>query len=219
MAIQNKINSTINQFRQEINTRGIQKASLYEVTMVHGDSIVCYPLSIVTPGRQFIYYNHDIWGPTRKVPYKRMYTQCNMSFIIHDDWGERIFLEKWANDAIKNQSGLNLAVATNLDSNGNEQTDADSISAINSAIVESGSSNSPRSIGNYGDFTDYIGGLGRVKIRCLDSKDKSNTNMEFELLEAYPAVLSPIALGSDAMGYATFNVTFQFREYNLYTGE
>jgi len=218
MAIQNKINTTITQFREEINSRGFQIASLYEVTMVHGDSIICYPLSIITPGRQFVYYNHDIWGPTRKIPYKRTYTQCNMSFIIHNDWAERIFLETWANDAIKNLSGLNLAAGAQLDSTGNELTDADATAAVTAAVQESASSSNAYSIGNYGDYTDYLNGLGTVVIKCLDSKDKSKVNLQFKLTEAYPAVLGPITLASDGSGYATFNVTFQFRDYTMISG-
>lgn len=218
MAIQNKINRTINQFREEINSRGIQKAAFYEVTMVHGESIICYPLSVVTPGRSFIYYNHDIWGPTRKIPYKRTYTECNMSFIIHGDWGERIFLEQWANDGISNISGLNLATSTPLDSSGNGVTDLSSAQALADTIVESGSSSSPRSIGNYSDYVDYLGGLGTVKIKCLNTNDKDKANIEFVLREAYPSKLSPITLASDGGSYATFNVTFQFREYEVYPG-
>jgi hypothetical protein len=219
MAIQNKINTTITEFREEINSRGFQIASLYEVTMVHGDSIICYPLSIITPGRQFIYYNHDIWGPTRKIPYKRTYTQCNMSFIIHNDWAERIFLETWANDAIKNLSGLNLAAGAQLDSTGNQSTDANVANQVVNAVKLSASSPSPRSIGNYGDYTNYLNGLGTVVIKCLDSKDKSKVNLEFKLTEAYPAILGPITLASDGSGYATFNVTFQFRDYIMINGE
>jgi hypothetical protein len=188
------------------------------VTMVHGDSIICYPLSIITPGRQFVYYNHDIWGPTRKIPYKRTYTQCNMSFIIHNDWAERIFLETWANDAIKNLSGLNLAAGAQLDSTGNELTDADATAAVTAAVQESASSSNAYSIGNYGDYTDYLNGLGTVVIKCLDSKDKSKVNLQFKLTEAYPAVLGPITLASDGSGYATFNVTFQFRDYTMISG-
>ena len=222
MAIQNRINNTINEFRQEISTRGLQIASLYEVTLFHtasGEPLICYPLSVVVPGREFVFYNHDIWGPTRKVPYKRQYTQSTMSFIIHDDWAERIYLERWANSIILNTgaSPSGFAFASNFDT----QPDGDSppLDEISSSIEQTASDESPVQTTAYNDYVNYENGRGSVTIKCLNSKDKTQPNLVFKLKEAYPAALSPISLAADGSAYSTFSVTFQYRDYQLSYGD
>ena len=222
MAIQNRINSTINQFREEISSRGLQIASLYEVTLFHtasGEPLICYPLSVVIPGREFVFYNHDVWGPTRKIPYKRQYTQSTMSFIIHDDWAERIYLERWANSVIVNTgaSPSGYAYASNFDT----QPDGDSppIEEVSLSIEESAADISPSTSTPYNDYVNYESGRGTVRIKCLNSKNKTQPNLVFKLKEAYPAALSPISLAADGSAYSTFSVTFQCRDYELSYGD
>lgn len=94
------VSNTIQEFRENVLKKGgPQISAFYEVTLTSGDSrsISCYPASIVFPGRMFTFYDHDIWGPVRKIPYKRGYTQCHMTFIVYQDWAERTFLERWMN--------------------------------------------------------------------------------------------------------------------------
>jgi hypothetical protein len=222
MAIQNRINTTLNEFRQEISTRGLQIASLYEVTLSHtasGQPLVCYPMSVVVPGREFVYYNHDVWGPTRKIPYKRQYTQSTMSFIIHDDWAERLYLERWANSVILNAGASpgGNALAINFDSNTDSpppppQEIADSIESTAADI-------SPSTDVAYNDYVNYDQGIGSVVIKCLNSKNKNKSNLIFTLKEAYPAALSPISMASDGSAYSTFSVTFQYRDYSISNGD
>ena len=213
MANKNNITKTITEFREEISSRGLQRPSLYEVIFNQtgrGNPIACYPLSVILPGRQFTYYNHDIWGPTRKIPYKRGYTQCNISFIIHDDWSERAYLESWANSVIRNAGGpSNIGEITKLTEGKMEPT----VEEVTRSIEETSTSANPSTGSSYNDYSNYFGGLGTVKIRCLNSKDRTIVNREITLREAYPAVISPVTLAADGTGYATFNCTFQFRDY------
>jgi hypothetical protein len=208
MAIQNRINTTLNEFRQEISTRGLQIASLYEVTLSHTAS-----------GQPLVCYNHDVWGPTRKIPYKRQYTQSTMSFIIHDDWAERLYLERWANSVILNAGASpgGNALAINFDSNTDSpppppQEIADSIESTAADI-------SPSTDVAYNDYVNYDQGIGSVVIKCLNSKNKNKSNLIFTLKEAYPAALSPISMASDGSAYSTFSVTFQYRDYSISNGD
>jgi len=105
MAIGN-ISKTVQEFRENALKRGgPQIASFYEVVFSSpAGTITCYPLNIIIPGRQYVYYEHDLWGPSRKIPYKRGYTQCHMSFMIYQDWAERSYIETWMNTIIKHQN-------------------------------------------------------------------------------------------------------------------
>lgn len=218
MATQNKINKTINEFREEISTRGLQIASLYEVTLFHtasGEPLICYPLSVVVPGREFVYYNHDLWGPTRKIPYKRQYTQSTMSFIIHNDWAERLYLERWANSVILNSgaSPSGSALAINFDSD--TESPPPPPQDIANSVENTAADTSPVSAGFYNDYVNYEYGRGSVIIKCLNSKNKNKSNLIFTLKEAYPAALSPISMASDGSAYSTFSVTFQYKDYTI----
>lgn len=105
------IAKTVNEFRELVVTRkGPQIAGKYEVTMItgYGESITTYPLNLVVPGITFKFYEHDIWCPNRKIPIKRVYSDCSMTFLIYQDWGERSFLEKWVNHVIKNNDASSV---------------------------------------------------------------------------------------------------------------
>ena len=118
------ISKTITEFRQDVLKRGgPQIPGMYEVYLNSPNGVLtCYPKDIVLPGRQFQYYEHDMWGPVRKVPYKRGYTQCHMKFYVYQDWRERTFIEKWMDSVVKNNNtsggGTINTTATNLDLTG-----------------------------------------------------------------------------------------------------
>ena len=96
------ISNTVTEFRQNVLKQGgPQLASFYKLTMSSGtDSVTAYPQSVVLPGRSFSFFEHDIWGPVRRVPYKRLYTTCNITFIIYQDWSEKMFIENWMNKIV-----------------------------------------------------------------------------------------------------------------------
>lgn len=99
-----RLSTSIQQFRQDVLARGgPQIASRYKVDFyIGGASLTTYPFSVIIPGRSMVFYEHDIWGPTRKIPVKRTYTQCQISFIVYQDWTERRFIENWMNYLVKN---------------------------------------------------------------------------------------------------------------------
>lgn len=222
MAAINTVSNTIQQFREDVMARGgPQIASMYEVTLSHieQEPLVCYPLSVVIPGRQFVFYEHDLWGTSRKVPYKRGYTQCHMSFVVYQDWAERTYVETWMNTIIKNtQSGGNGVSVGNLSSNGAAGVFATDEVNAGKAIASSLSTGGPLSssayfAGGYEDWIDYLAGYGAIQIKFMNSQDKGTANRVILLKEAYPAAISQMAMASDGTGYPTFNVTFQFNSY------
>jgi len=222
MAALNTVSNTIQQFREDVMARGgPQIASMYEVTLSHVEQepIVCYPLSVVVPGRQFIFYEHDLWGTARKIPYKRGYTQCHMSFVVYQDWAERTYLETWMNTIVKNtQSSANGVSIGSLASNGASGVFAADEQAAGRALASSLSTGGPLSTsayfsGNYEDWIDYLAGYGAIQIKFINSQDKSTANRAIVLKEAYPAAISQMAMAADGTGYPTFNVTFQFNSY------
>jgi hypothetical protein len=127
------IAKTLNEFRQTVVQRkGPQIAGKYEVVMVtgYGESISCYPLNVVLPGRTYKFYEHDIWGPNRKIPIKRVYSDCSMTFIIYQDWGERSFLEKWMNHVIKNQDNTSVGSTNQSDNQYNDYLKYENVGTI-----------------------------------------------------------------------------------------
>lgn len=121
------ISKTITEFRQDVLKRGgPQIPGMYEVYLQSPNGLlVCYPKDIVLPGRQFQYYEHDMWGPVRKVPYKRGYTQCHMKFYVYQDWAERTFIEKWMDTVIKNNNTSGGGSINELSTNTDISTGAD----------------------------------------------------------------------------------------------
>jgi len=212
-----KISNTIKEFRQDTLSRGgPQISSMYKVELVHhGDVMTCYPMSVVIPGRQFVYYEHDLWGTTRKIPYKRGYTQCHMSFIAYQDWAERTFIEKWMNTIIrhKNASG----VADNIQNAVNPLITLDEVSTVETLqnMLVNGSllGDTQFDLSKYDDFVDYYEGFGSLNIHCLNAQNKKTSNLIISLKEAFPAAISQMSIASDGSGYPTYNVTFQFNDY------
>jgi len=167
------VSNSIQNFRENVINRGggPQYASKYIATMVWPQgSRTYYPLSVVLPGRNYAFFEHDIWGPIRKIPYKRGYTQCNMTFIIYQDWEERNFIERWMNSVVLNS---------------NRRFDETAL---------------------------YTEAVGTIQVKCFRSNsDQTTKTITFK--EAFPAQISPAALGADATAYPTFTVGFQFNEY------
>jgi hypothetical protein len=228
MAI-SKISKTIQEFRTAVNERGgPQISSRYEVTLSHLDQepIVCYPLSVIVPGRNFVFYEHDLWGTVRKIPYKRGYTQCHMSFIVYQDWAERTYVEKWMNTIVRNSQKDGV----NFDPNENQVQPNILTDEISTATALSQQANYGGPLASdayfgmqYEDFIDYNAGFGTILIKFMNSgtarpttvgtDGEDTVNKSIILKEAFPAAISQMSMASDGSGYPTFNVTFQFNSY------
>jgi len=192
-----------------------------------GGAIDCYPISVVLPGRIFSLYEHDIWGPVRKIPYKRGYTQCNMTFLIYQDWRERKFIERWMNEVVKNidttsSSSSSLPNYNNSNSSPVFPSIASGVLAQVSESVETqnslfrlGSSTNSQTSNIYKDYVNYLSGKGLIEIETLQSNTNSSTTCNIKLYEAYPATLSPTTFAADGTGFASFTVGFQFNDYLL----
>lgn len=220
MAAINKVSSTIQEFRSDVMSRGgPQIASMYEVTLNHVSQqpLVCYPLSVVIPGRQFIFFEHDMWGPIRRIPYKRGYTQCHMSFIVYQDWQERTYLERWMNTIIKNtQTAANGLTVGRLNPSDKGSVLTPSETQTENTVknnIDSSPISKDAYFGIYEDAINYTSGYGSVQIKFVNSQDKDNLNRAIVLNEAFPAAISQMSMASDGTGYPTFNVTFQFNNY------
>ena len=218
-----KISNTILQFREDVLSRGgPQISGMYQVTLAQSSNapIVCYPMNVILPGRTFITYDHDIWGTIRKIPYKRAYTQCSMTFVVYQDWAERTYIESWMNSIIRND---NRTVEQQIALDSQENTTAEpSTSQLEIQVYEtlSGaisdgavlSSDANFGVSKYNDYIDYYSGIGTIIIECLNSQTKE-ANRKITLKEAYPATISPLTLASDGSGYPTFTVGFQYKDY------
>jgi hypothetical protein len=216
------VSSTVTQFRTDVIAKGgPQISSKYMVRLFHQDLglIECYPQSVIIPGRLFSFYDQDIWGPTRKIPLKRAYTQCNMTFIVYQDWAERKYLENWMNRIIVNSGSpkLNSGAANSIASSSNENENPSGSLTVLTAdeITEFNASTTSAIVtGNFNDSIDYDAGRGYVSITPISSNSDTPRTI-FQLFEAYPASISPLTMASDGTGYPSFTVGFQFKEYRM----
>jgi hypothetical protein len=216
------ISNTITEFRQNVLKQGgPQLASFYKMVMNTGaDSVTVYPQSIVLPGRSFSFFEHDIWGPVRRVPYKRLYTTCNVTFIIYQDWSEKLFIEKWMNKIVVSNPYRGIGprdiekstppVYNLPGSNFSELFSTARTSANDAPDANFGE-------GIFDEWIDYSA-AGTVTIDFLNSQDRSKVNHSIDLYEAFPSTISQVSMGSDATGYPSFTVGFQFRSYTVYGG-
>lgn len=184
------VSNTVQEFRSSvIGRKGPQIAGMYEVLMTtgYGETIYCYPQEVSTPGRTFKFYDNDIWGPVRKVPIKRIYSNCTMKFIIYQDWKERQFLETWMNNMIKNNDG---SIASNKTAGYNDYLSYQNSGQVIINFLNSNNSYVPESQSG-----------GRKINACVLLK------------EAYPASLSQITTGADGSSYPSFTVTIEYNTY------
>jgi hypothetical protein len=49
------------------------------------------------PGKSFMTHDQKIYGPTQKFPYQHQYNDMNLTFIVSDDMGEKVFFDNWMN--------------------------------------------------------------------------------------------------------------------------
>ena len=173
-----------------------------------------YPTSLVLPGRSFSFFEHDMWGPTRRVPYKRVYTQFNASFIIFQNWKEKNEFEAWMDLMIPPSNGGVSSVDVSGFRPPNElETVIDLVSqTANPDSPTLGTSGNSTFSKSYGDTINYDN-TGTITIEFLNAKNKTKVNSKMVLLEAFPSTISQVAMGADATGYPTYTVGFQFREY------
>lgn len=219
------VSNTVQQFREGVLQKGgPQIAGKYKVYMSWGGGqLICYPLSVVLPGRMFSFYEHDIWGTIRKIPHKRAYTQCNMTFLIYQDWTERTYMEKWMNSIVLNKNYVdpkNNSTFASTGANINPSTpelpetpEQNQNQQIVNDLEQTGNSESAIIPQKFQDYVQYYSYVGTVEIEALNSQDQSRINRKFVLTEAYPAQISPLALGADASAYPTFTVGFQYKDY------
>jgi hypothetical protein len=226
------ISNTIVEFREAVLKKGgPQIASKYRVTLTDyaANSLLCYPLAVIIPGRNFSFYEHDIWGPIRRIPNKRGYTQCNMTFLVYQDWTERKFLETWMNEIVYDNYPVPFSntlteppQSSNFDDFLSNRFSglAESVSPVFtenfSEALSIGNVKDSVSSGKYKDYINYKGGIGQVMIECLSSNSNDQVTSSFVLEECFPSQISPTSLASDGTGYPSFTVSFQYNTYYQY---
>jgi hypothetical protein len=215
------ISNTITEFRANVLKKGgPQLASFYKMVMSAGDnSITVYPLSVVLPGRSFSFFEHDIWGPVRRVPYKRLYTTCNVTFIIYQDWSEKVFIENWMNKVVVSNPYRGIT-PRDIERSTPGLGQGENTPGFFNGFIGSSSRDAPDANFGEGIFDEWIdySAVGTVTIDFLNSQDRSKVNHSIDLYEAFPSTISQVSMGSDATGYPSFTVGFQFRSYAVYGG-
>lgn len=182
---------TIDQYRQYVLERKFtQNPSFYRMEFPDGGikkdkQFVCYPDSILLPGRNFLNTPFSYYGPEYSIPLRREYSDLSANFIVYQDWKERQFFENWMDSILPFK-----------------KSSFDTIPKVSDIFPEDLALET-RKISVY--FTS----------RPKTAQDLNGTNFYFEFIDAYPTLITPTSFSADNSGYTLFTVNFTYRYYNI----
>ena len=94
---------SINDFKSDINTKGLSKSSYYDVfilppvgltnnpTNVQHLSFRCFAAEL--PGRQVVTFPNRVYGPIRKIAYNQAISDVTLSFLCSESLVEKVFFD------------------------------------------------------------------------------------------------------------------------------
>jgi len=99
----------INDFSSEINAKGFNKTSLYDVTFFGPNSdldtersINMRCISAEVPGRQVDTSHFSYYGPQRRFATNSVFVEWNCQILVSEDLSEREYFEKWMDKIMGN---------------------------------------------------------------------------------------------------------------------
>lgn len=175
---------TINQYKSYVESRRFTQSPSHYTMKIDGAELkILYPDSILLPGRNFINTPFSYYGPEFTLPLKREYNELSVNFIVYQDWAERIYFEQWMDEILPYQ--------------------ANNISVQSSDILPDDLKKYLRKITvNFYERTGTAGNVGGLK-----------PEVEFELYDSYPLLITPTSFTSENAGYTIFTVNFAYRYY------
>lgn len=206
--------------RKEILNIGIQQTNRYRVfysKLRDGfpdvTGVYMYPHDIVLPGYGYDFIDHSIWSVIRKIPFRRTYTDLQMTFLVSPTFYDSFFY--FWQDLIKqpaitanpvvnlNEELLNNQAASVPD----ETTIVEGSSGVFGGSPLVGNTNAATGVGgapNYGTSIapDYL------MVELLDEKKNPKYSLFFS--EAFPVQITPVKLTSVETGYSLFTILFKF---------
>lgn len=199
--------NSITNFRANVTaSNGFQHAGMYKCQMSSGAGYLqSYPLDITLPQRTFDLAPFSNWGPESNLQVRRNYGECSMTFIIMQDWNERLYIEKWM-DTILPVSSADTPSAPGL------SFLQRSIGRIAEPFTSGGGNSS-----EYADYsTGYGNSAGTLSIDFLNSQNRGSANASMILYDVFPQTITPTTFSSTPdYGLATFVAIFNFREYEI----
>ena len=199
--------NSITNFRENVTaSKGFQHAGMYKCQMSSTVGYLeSYPLDITLPQRTFDLAPFSNWGPESNLQVRRNYGECSMTFIIMQDWNERLYIEKWMDNI--------LPVASS------DSPSAPGLSFLQRSFgrlaepFTSGGGDSSK----YADYsTGYVNSAGTISIDFLNSQNRTFSNATMILYDVFPQTITPTTFSSTPdYGLATFVAIFNFREYEI----
>jgi hypothetical protein len=181
---------SLDSYREYIKKRNfVQNPSYYrlQVYSPDGKDLICYPDSIILPGRNFINTPFSYYGPEFSMPLRREYGEMSANFIVHQDWKERAYFEQWM-DTILPYTRLNASVPFG---NANDLSD----------VID--------------NLPGKMKTVEIVFLRRQLAENDSRSNCKVVLNDAYPSIITPTQFSSDNSGYTIFTVNFAFKDYTM----
>jgi hypothetical protein len=111
---------SLDEYRDYVKKRNFtQNPSYYRMEIQGSTPLICYPDSIVLPGRNFINTPFSYYGPEYSLPLRREYNEMSVNFLVFQDWKERKYMEDWMDSILpfmNLDSGLSDIIPSNLQS-------------------------------------------------------------------------------------------------------
>jgi len=190
-----KFVESMSKARASILEQGIQQTNRYFFRRGSGPKE--YPYSVVLPGYGYDLMDHSIWSVIRKIPFRKTYTDLQVTFIVGSN-NYKSYLNEW-------QDMITSPVPTT--STAQSFVKKYGISGEN--IEES---NEGGAVTGKGGAVNYIDKIytNFVYLGLQKETDSSDHNAYFTFSEAFISQIAPVQLTSVETGYSTFQVNYKF---------
>ena len=190
--------------RASILEQGIQQTNRYFFR--RGSGPIEYPYSVVLPGYGYDLMDHSIWSVIRKIPFRKTYTDLQVTFIVGSN-NYKSYLNEWQSMITSPEPTISQVPSRSSTSALKTFTNTYGVSSSN---IEKDNANGKVSGGggavNYMDkiYTNF------VYFGLLKETDSSDLNTYFTFNEAFISQIAPVQLTSVETGYSTFQVNYKF---------
>lgn len=186
--------------RASILEQGIQQTNRYFFR--RGSGPTEYPYSVVLPGYGYDLMDHSIWSVIRKIPFRKTYTDLQVTFIVGSN-NYKSYLNEWQSMITSPEGSAAVNGLTKvqrfINANGVSQSNIETNNADGKVSGGGGAVNYMDKI--YTNFV-YFG--------LLKETDSSDLNTSFTFNEAFISQIAPVQLTSVETGYSTFQVNYKF---------
>lgn len=192
--------------RARILEQGIQQTNRYFFR--RGSGPIEYPYSVVLPGYGYDLMDHSIWSVIRKIPFRKTYTDLQVTFIVGSN-NYKSYLNEWQSMITSPEPTIS-PVPTTASQVLSGLKDFAIKNGVSSSNIET--NNADGKVYGGGGAVNYLDKIytNFVYFGLLKETGTNDLNAYFTFNEAFISQIAPIQLTSVETGYSTFQVNYKF---------